>query len=62
MKATVTRIQSNSVVMVRINRDYREHELYMHNVPALTIGQRIEVTRKPNNPYLIFVKTKEDAQ
>ena len=53
MQATVARIEGGRVY-VRLRRGYRETELNLREY-NLRVGDKIEVTRRPNNPYLIRV-------
>lgn len=60
MIATVTQIQ-NGCVKVRTRRNYVEETLEVSPTTArdLRVGDRLEVKRIVNNPYIVFIRIAE---
>lgn len=63
MQATVKKIEEGRLI-VRVRRNYR-HEVILYSAdapfdsadaPYIRVGSKIECERRPNNPYLQFVR------
>ena len=54
MIATVTSVE-NGIVRARVRRNHRDEGLYNRHYD-LKVGDRVEVKRQTNNPYLVRVE------
>lgn len=54
MEATITKIEGNRIEAI-VRRNHRAEGVQGIRDEAIRIGQRIEVKRQTNNPYLVFV-------
>ena len=56
MQATITSMMDG--VRARVRRGHKEEGVYVPGgyVADLRVGDRIEVERQPNNPYLIYLR------
>ncbi len=54
MKAVVRSVEMEGRTTVMVRRGYREETLYRFH-PELKVGDKVEVKRQTNNPYLVLV-------
>lgn len=56
MIATVTNVSQDGIIQARVRRAYYCESLQGRHYD-LKVGDRVEVVRKTNNPYLVRVQT-----